>query len=332
MSCKTGILATLYLILNTEYVILILFMSEAISIGPFLIWTRAAFMLLGVWLSIEFFLRLSRSAHLSLQHFQDHAWQYVVAFLLGGRLFAIIADYRVYIKDLPRIVIVWDGGFSFLGGAMGIGAVLYFATRFHRSTFLQWLDVLLPATCFGLAFDWFGKFASGAAYGRPTDVFWSVTYDAINVRYVVPVHPVQLYYCLFFFVLTFVLLIIRKRATRAGAETLVGIFLAAVATFFLEYLRGDFGIPVFATQLDFLVLFLLFVSLGVFAALELKLSRLAVILYEVLLLVFVGGYLMLRSSLSVATFELRFNQFLAVLALLATIVYVVVHRRKYPHL
>ena len=307
-------------------------MFEAFSIGPFLIWARVVFLLLGIWLSVEFFLRLAKSVHLSVEHFKDNALRYGIAYVLGARIIAIIAEYRVYLRDPLRIFVFWDGGFSFLGGALGIAAVLYWATRAHRSTFLQWLDVLLPATCFGLAFDWFGKFASGISYGRPTDMFWGVTYEAIHVRYVVPVQPVQLFYALFFLALTFVLLIIRKHAKRAGAETLFGIVCGTIATFFLEYMRGDFSIPVFATQLDFLILLLLFISLGLFAIVETKLSRRQTYICEAVLLVLFITYLFLRSWLDLPTFELRFSQFLSVLVLLATVVYVIVHRRKYPHL
>lgn len=215
---------------------------------------------------------------------------------------------------------------------MGIGCILYWATRNQRATFLQWLDVLLPATCFGLVFDWLGKFFAGQAYGKPTDMLWGVTYDTLGVRYVVPVHPVQIYFALFFLALTFLLLIIRKKSKRAGAETMFGIFCAAIVTFFFEYLRGDFSIPVFATQLDFIVLVCMFISLGIFAAIELSLSKRALYAYQAVLVLVFGGYLIGRTWMNFPTFELRFSQFLSVLALLGTVVYVVVHRRKYPHL
>lgn len=307
-------------------------MFEAFQIGPFLIWTRVAFLLLGIWLSMEFFLRLAVSAHLSIQHFRDHAWRYLVAFLGGGRLFAILADYRVYMKDPIRMFIVWDGGWSFLGGCIGIGMLLWWISRTHRATFLQWLDVLVPAAAFGLTFDWLGKFAAGNAYGHPTDVPWAITYDAINVRYTVPIHPVQLYYALIYLLLTFVLLIIRKRSERAGAETLCGIILASFITFFFEYFRGDFTIPVFATKLDFLILLMLFLSLGIFAVVETKLAPRVIVIYQSILIGVFAVFIFARRFLNLPTHELRFSQFLAVLALLATIVYVTVHRRKYPHL
>lgn len=307
-------------------------MFQAFQVGPFILWTRLAFLLLGLWLSTEFFLRLAHSANLSLQHFREHGWWYVFAFLFGGRCFAVLAEYRVYLLEPLRVVILWDGGFSFLGGAIGIALVLFFATRGHRTTYLQWLDALFPATTLGLVFEWLGAFFSGHAYGSPTDVFWAVTYDAMDVRYAVPIHPVQLYYAIFFFLLTFLLLVIRQKTKRVGTETLVGIACAAAGTFFFETFRGDIGIPVFATQADFILLIGLFLSLSAIAAFEQKISKKMSLLYEIALLLIAGGYTLARPFLDLDTIELRFSQLLAVLSLLATVVYVIDHRRRYPYL
>lgn len=311
-------------------------MFEAIQIGPFIIWTHLVFLLIGLWLSGEFFFRLAQSAGLSLQHFRDHAWWHLLGAIVGGRLFAVIEQYRVYLRadDPLRIFFLHDGNFSFLGAAAGIATVLYLARGTSRTTFLQWLDVLLPATCFGLFFNWLGKFAAGQAYGTPTDVWWAVTYDASNVRFAVPIHPVQLYYAIFYFLLTFVLLIVRKHARRAGAETVVGIVLASIATFFFEYFRGDFSIPVFASRLDFFVLFLVFVSLGVFMLVAAKRSISAKTewICQAVGMLLCIGYVSIRPWFSFDYFELRFSQLLSVLALLAAVMYVVVHRTRHPHL
>ena len=309
-------------------------MFEAFSVGPAIIWTRVVFLLMGIILATEFFLRLAESENLSLQHFKDKSWHFLIAFLVFGRLFGILAQYHVFLHDPKRFFIPWDGTFSFIGAAFGIGVMIYWHTRHHRSTFLQWLDVLLPAAIFGAAFDWFGRFAAGQAYGKPTDLPWGVTYDIIGVRYTVPIHPVQLYYAFLFLLLTFLLLIIRKHSARAGAETFVGILIASIASFLFEYFRGDFSIYAFVTKMDFVVLLALFLSLGVFAAVELTLSQKTLLIYELALVVLFGGYVLARLFLDLpfATFELRVSQHLAVLSLLSTIVYVVVHRRKYPHL
>lgn len=307
-------------------------MFEAFQLGPFILWTHAFFFLLAVWMSLEFFLRLAETANLPIQHFKDKALWYLGAFLVGGRVIAILAEYRVYLNDPLRVFMVHDGNFSFLGAAIGVGVLLYVISRESRATYLQWLDIFVPAITFGLFFDWIGKFAAGQDYGTPTDVFWAVTYDAINVRYTVPIHPVQLYYAFFYLFLTFGLLIVRKYAARAGWETLVGIVLASLATIFFESFRGDFAIPVFATSLDFGLLFLLFAGLGVLTLVELKMTERQQLLYEIAMGLLFGGYFLVRPLLTLPTHELRFSQLLAVLALFASVVYVVVHRRRYPHL
>ncbi len=309
-------------------------MFEAFQLGPLIIWTHLLFLLIAIWTSSEFFFRLAQSAGLSLQPFRDHPWWYLGGAFLGGRVFAVLEQYRVYLKweDPLRMFMVHDGNFSFLGMSVGIIVVLALTRKTSRITFLQWLDVLLPATAFGLTFDWLGKFAAGQAYGRPSDHWWSVTYDAISVRFAVPIHPVQLYYALFYFILTFLLLVVRKNARRAGAETLIGIVLAAVATFVFEFFRGDFGIPVFATSLDLILLILLFVSLAVFAAVEILIPSRWILVSEIVITVFCAVYIFFRRMLPLTSYELRFSQLLSILALLGAIVYVVIHRRRHPHL
>lgn len=309
-------------------------MFDAFQIGPFIFWTHLLFLLLAIWMASEFFFRLAASTGMSIQHFKEDGLWHLGAALLGGRLMAVLAEYRVYLRwEEPfRIFHVHDGNFSFLGAVIGIAIVLFVKRRHSRTTFLQWLDILTPAACFGLAFAWFGKFFAGQAYGRPTDAFWGITYDTFTVRYAVPVHPVQLYYAIFFAILTFLLLVVRKHSLRAGAETLTGIVAASCATFFFEFFRGDFGIPVFATKLDFVLLIALFVSLGFFALVELRLSQRFVITTEIVATSLCALYLFLRPLLPLETVGLRFSQLLAILALLGTIVYVLTHRRLHPHL
>lgn len=308
-------------------------MFEAFAIGPLLIWTRLVFLLLGIWMATEFLIRLAKRAYLPLDHFRHYAWWYFLSFLLAGRFFAIVAEYQVYWHDLLRVFVFWDGSFSLLGGIIGVSIVLFIVTWQHSTTFLQWLDVLLPATTFGLFFDWLGKFFSGNSHGSQSDLFWAVTYDNMNVRFTDSVHPVQLYFALFYILLTFFLLVIRMNAKRAGAETLWGVTLASVGTFLLEYFRGDISTLIFLNKLDLIMLMVLFVVLGIFALIELKISLMSIYVYCILICGGVVIYLAIRFLwLDYPSFSLRFSQFLAMLALLSTVVYVVVHRRQHPDL
>lgn len=308
-------------------------MLEVFQLGPFLFRIHLLFLLLGVWFATALFLRLALADGLPVNHFLERGWWYLLSFFFGGRFLALISLYRVYLQDPSRIFIVWDGVFSFLGGCVGIAVVLFFLTWLQRTTFLQWLDALVPAASLGLAFDWFGRFLGSLSYGKPTNVPWGVTIESMSVRYTVPIHPVQLYYALFFLALTVLLLRMRKRGLRrAGFVTLLGILLGALSVIFFESFRGDIAVTVFAKVSDFVFLALLFASLGVVVALETKISHRYSVLNSLFMATGTVVYLLARPWISVASVEWRFSQFLAVLAALGTIVYVVVHRWKYPHL
>lgn len=306
-------------------------MFQAFQFGPFLVWTSLVVALLGLWLAGELFLRLAESANLSLQHFKSYGWWYLLAFVLGSRVLAMIIQYQVYVRDPLRILMLSDGNFSFIGGIIGVVVVLRFVTKGHRTLFLQWLDVLMPAATLALAFSWLGAFFAGSGYGRPTDMFWAVTYDVPDVRYTIPLHPVQLYYACAFGALSFVLLVIRKRSERVGAETLAGIVMATVLTLLLEEFRGDFSVPVFTTWIDIALLLLLFVSLGVFTLLEVRLTTKSALVYEASLALLTVLYLFIRPWLDVEPYEFRLTQLSAVFALLLTVVYVTHIRRRHPY-
>jgi prolipoprotein diacylglyceryl transferase len=307
-------------------------MFEAFQFGPMTIWLRVVFLLIAVWVSSSFFFRLASSAGFGLQSVRDDAKYHLIAFLLCGRILVVISSYQTYLNDWLRIFIFWDGGFSFLGGSFGIALVLFWSTRKQRTTFLQWLDVLFPATTLGLALDWFGMFLSSQAYGKPTNAPWGIVVNSFNVGYTVPIHPVQLYYAFFYLILTFLLLLIRKHAKRAGAETLLGIIASTVAVFFFEFFRGDSGIPAYAMFTDFIFLTCLISSLGLLAIIEQNLTERVNAIYGIGIVLLTFSYVIGRTWIDFPQYQLRFSQVLSILALLTTVVYVTVHRRKYPHL
>ena len=220
---------------------------------------------------------------------------------------------------------------------MGFGLVLLITTWRQRRVFLKWTDAFVPAMTLILAFDWVGRFFGSLSYGTPTDQPWGVILKSMSVRYTVPIHPVQLYYALWFFALTVLLLLLSKRQRQIvagksnGAVTLVGISMSCLAVVLFEFLRGDFAVSVFAKLSDFVFLTLLFASLGCIAIFERKISHKISMINSILVGLGTMAYLFARPWIAVVSVEWRFSQFLAVLAILSTVVYVVVHRWKYPN-
>jgi prolipoprotein diacylglyceryltransferase len=307
-------------------------MFPSIPLGPIVLSSGLLFLLFAFLLSLELFLRLADSAGLSVSMISKSWWIFLLASIVGGRLAAIINHYRVYVADLPRIVMFSDGNFSFLGAWLGIGFVLYLLTRARGTAYLPWLDALTPAAVLGLAVNDVGHFLAATHYGRPTNMPWGVTLEGVGVRYAVPIHPVQLYESFFFFVLLLLLLTVRQRKPRAGAETLIGIFFAGTLTFVMEYFRGDFSLLVFVRWTDVLLLAMLFLSLGVLATVEQRWKHQWKISYAAILVLLTLTYVVLRPLINGTEFEWRLAQFLSILAMLATFVYVVYQRWRNPHL
>lgn len=314
-------------------------MFEAFQIGPFLFRSYVLFLLLGIILATELFLRIVRKENLRIAVFYRKGVWFISLFLLIGRLFAILILYRVYVQDPLRILIVWDGEFSIVGGCVGIAIALFITTYRERQTFLTWLDAMLPPMTLLFAFDWFGRFLGALSYGKPTNMPWGVIYESMQVRYTVPVHPVQIYYTFWFCVVTFLLLLLHKKrfdqmprfegSRGVGSPTLLGVFLGCLGVVLFESLRGDFALTVFAKLTDFLFLTLLFVSLGVIAVLERRISPRFSLMNSIAVGFGTIGYLLLRPFITVASVEWRFSQFIAVLAMIAAIVYVCAYRFKY---
>ncbi len=314
-------------------------MFEAFQIGPFLFRSYVLCLLLGVIFAFELFLRIIRKEGLRTVSFSGKGIWFILSFLFFGRLFSVLLLYRVYTQDLSRIFIVWDGEFSVVGGCVGLALMLFLCTWRERQTFLAWLDAIMPPFTLLLAFDWIGRLLGALSYGKPTDAFWGITHESMSVRYTVPVHPVQFYYAIWFLSITVLLLLLHKKrfdqlprpANRngLGVPTLTGTLLGCLGVLFLEFFRGDFAVTIFAKLTDFLFLGALFVSLGVFAVLERKMSPRYSMMNGLLVGFGTIGYLLLRPFITVAAVEWRFSQFLAVLAMIATVVYVCAHRWKY---
>ena len=312
---------------------------EAFQIGPFLFRSSIICLLIGIMLSVDLFMRIVQKEGLRITLFLRRGVWFAVAFLLFGRLFALLLLYRVYVQDPLRAFIFWDGEFSTVGGCIGIVVMLCFFLWREQEMFLVWLDALFPSMTLLFTFDWFGRLLGALSYGKPTNMPWGITLESMHVRYTVPVHPVQLYYTFWFLGVTILLLLLHKRRfgdtmtfggrKGFGFPTLLGTFLGCLGVLFFEYYRGDFAITIFAKLTDFVFLACLFVSLGILTVIERKISP----RYSLMNGVIVGfgtiAYLLLRPFITVASVEWRFSQFLAVLAMIATVVYVYAYRWKY---
>jgi len=150
--------------------------------------------------------------------------------LLGGRLGYVLFYKPTYYFTHPLdIVMIWDGGMSFHGGAIGvIVAIWLFIRREHRQ-FLAVADLLVPAVPVGLGLGRIGNFINGELWGRPADpsLPWAMIFPQVDST---PRHPSQLYEFLLEGVLLFVLLALYDRR-RPAAGCISGAFLVGYGIF-----------------------------------------------------------------------------------------------------
>lgn len=116
-------------------------------------------------------------------------------------------------------------GMSYHGALLGIIIGSYFFLKNKRIHFLAWADFVVPAAALGYFFGRVGNFLNGELYGRTTDSFLGMYFEAdrTNLR-----HPSQLYEAVLEGLLLFVILwVLRSSKWQKKFEKgfLLGVYL-----------------------------------------------------------------------------------------------------------
>lgn len=243
----------------------VLFESKFFSIQTLWIFVAVA-LLVGSYLAVQ---RLKR-ARVSFTLFIEHSTFFFISALFLSRFLFFVLHSDAYIpgldlRTLGNFFSIWDQGFSFWGALLGFGLALLYRLKKSEENTWKWLDALVVPVIVGMMIGSLGTFLSGYSYGRPTDLPWSVRYEVFNVKYTVPVHPVQLYGMV---LMLAILLLKRKLAQknsffeREGNATLYYTTTLSVALFFLEFFRGDDTLLILGIRLPLFLFFLLFLISG----------------------------------------------------------------------
>lgn len=224
--------------------------------------THTRILIYSVFFAITFALMLgiylgTKSAQkegLPVQHALNMTFWGLITLILGARLYAFFENPSFYSSNPLRFFKLWEGSMGTYGGAIGgvIGCIIYLC--FERLPVLRFLDAYVPYGFFGLGIIRLGDFLNGTAFGRTTKVPWAVSFPKGSFAYQyhashgwipsdalisLPVHPTQLYSALGCFVITGVLLVIRKRKAFDGQQFLLGSLAYIIFRFAGDFLRDD---------------------------------------------------------------------------------------------
>ena len=167
--------------------------------------------------------------------------------LVGGRLYHVITDYKLYFgegRDPVAALYVWQGGLG-IWGAIALGALgVYIGCRRNGVKFAPVADALAPGVAIAQAIGRWGNWFNQELFGEPTTLSWGLEIDRVNrpkgFEDFATFHPTFLYESLYIVVLIVVLLRVERhfRLKRGQLSALYAMGYT-FGRFFLEHLRID---------------------------------------------------------------------------------------------
>lgn len=221
---------------------------------------------LGIYLVYVITRKLYRHENLPLEWTDTQFYWIVFGAIIGSRLghcwfyewhytadpiqiFAWNIHYRnPYIENPLRLLRVWEGGLASHGGAIGIVIACWGFAKYYLGKVapklkadLVWvLDRMVIGVCLCGACIRLGNLMNSEIYGSPTDLPWGFVF--VRDGQTVPCHPTQIYeilYCLFGFVVTWLMYWKGECYKRHGL--IFGVFLEIIfgVRFLLEFIKLD---------------------------------------------------------------------------------------------
>lgn len=159
--------------------------------------------------------------------------------LLGARS-AFVLTHLGYYGDRPwESLWFWQGGLSWIGGAIGATAGLALYARARGTPFLPLADSLAPPLALFSVAGWIGCLVDGCAYGRRAS-FGLLTPPLPDLLgTLAPRWPTQTAGALLGIALLVVLFVIPRRNLRPGVMACLAVAILSGGSLALEFLRAD---------------------------------------------------------------------------------------------
>jgi phosphatidylglycerol---prolipoprotein diacylglyceryl transferase len=160
--------------------------------------------------------------------------------IIGGRVgYVLFYHLDYFIADPLYLFKIYDGGMSFHGGMLGVGAAFLYFSYKTKKPFFVIADFFIPLVPIGLATGRFGNFINGELWGRVTTLDstpWAMhfPFDPAGVYR----HPSMLYECILEGVLLFIILFFYSQRPQPRMA-ITGLFLLGYGffRFVVEYFR-----------------------------------------------------------------------------------------------
>lgn len=153
---------------------------------------------------------------------------------IGARLLHVFWEDPAFYQAHPFAMLeVWNGGFVFYGGVLGMWMAVTLFCVARREPFWFWADVAIIPISLGYAIGRLACFFNGCCYGKVCELPWAV-YMQGGLR-----HPTQLYATFWELMILAVLLKIEPRIRMAGTLFCTWLVLHSLGRVIMEYFRDD---------------------------------------------------------------------------------------------
>jgi prolipoprotein diacylglyceryltransferase len=160
------------LVINSKTITAIM---QGFQLGPFFIYTwgltAAIGVLAAVWLAAR---KFSAKSRITENQFWNLAILLVIAAFVGARISAILEYWSYFSTDPWATFRLWEGGFSFFGGAVGAILAGYLWSWKNKASYLYIGRLFTPAWLVGLFFGRVGCFLIHDHLGKPTTLPWGM--------------------------------------------------------------------------------------------------------------------------------------------------------------
>ena len=156
--------------------------------------------------------------------------------IVGGRVgYMLLYQFDNFISDPIAIFKVWNGGMSFHGGLLGVGAASWLFAKKKSLSFFELADFVAPLAPLGLFFGRMGNFINQELWGKPTDLPWGMVFSNGGA---LPRHPSMLYEAFLEGIVLFIVLWLYSAKSR-NVGNVTGLFLLGygIFRFLVEFVR-----------------------------------------------------------------------------------------------
>ncbi|MFA6992068.1 MAG: prolipoprotein diacylglyceryl transferase family protein [Candidatus Gracilibacteria bacterium] len=239
----------------------------------FAIYTLWVFIAIAIVASIYTLIKLGLKNGLKLQFLSDNSAKIFLIGIIGARIVSVAANYQTYFYELNwnnflSVFYIWDKNLNIWAG---IGLALFYLYKICKKEdqdFLKWMDVIIPSIIVGISIGCIGAFFDGINYGKETSLPWGVNFENPSVKYIVPIHPTQIYAFLYSALISVFLLLTGQRKdieeeNPPGITAFIGIFLFSLMKFLEEFLRGDDTLMISNIRISQIITFIILISSGI---------------------------------------------------------------------